>query len=468
MTVPPRQGNLKRFSIVVTTDQNLGTSKGGKCPWSSKDDAEIFRKITLTGTHRNAIIVGRVSFERIFEEKPFSKRDTIVISKSYKQENHPGIIVCHSFKEALTVCANNNYGEVFIGGGDSVFKEITSRWMHLCNSIYWTQYKLDYKCDTIFEESLLDKDLPGGKEASRLQSMTKYHLRPSIIHKEFELLDLLEHLVAHGGSLSEKHVFGVCFEFSLLKTFPLLTTNAVDAKGVFSLFLMALKGHTDIEIVRDMEVNGIYESLRELTSFVSQEKKDSGLEEGDMGPWWGWLTRHRGLLYSGKQENYESKGTDQLMKCISDIKATRYGRMILFDPRQDQYSSISNRYSTMEFINSPDRVHLDLIIHVSSMEAVEDLKIDVAMCGLYLVAMSLFVGAKPRILKFLVSDFWARRAEPVEKQLLRTPLPFPILLVRNASSIRHPDDLSMDSWILKFHESWGHIAPVKEDQIIRK
>lgn len=454
-------GNLKKFTIIVTTDQNKGISKGGKCPWSGNEDSETFRKLTM-GRGKNAVIFGRVTFEKMLNEKPLSKRDTIVISKTWKQENHPGILVCRTMKDALHLCFNNRYEEVFVGGGDSIFREVTTRWMHLCDHIYWTQFKMDFKCNNFFPEDILEK-MPRAQEPSKTNSMTKHHLRPNVNHREVDFLELLGRLITQGGSLSEKHLYGVTFEFLLSDTFPILTTNLVDAKSIFSLFLMALKGQTDVEVIRDLEVGGLYTSLKEITSATSQQQLDTGLEEGDLGPWWGWLTRHYRVLYEGK--DIPSKGTDQLFECLRSIKDTRRGRMVLFDPRQDRYSLVENRYSTMEFIASPDRAYLDLVVHVSNMEVIEDAKIDIALFGLYLVVFSLFIGCKPRFLRFMVTDFWARRAEPVEKQLMRTPLPFPVLSVRNSSGVRTPDDIDMDSWILKFHESWSLISPMREDII---
>lgn len=457
-------GKLKKFSIVFTSDVNRGISKGGRCPWTSQEDANFVRTTTV-GKKKNVVIVGRITYEKILKEEPLVKRTTYVISRTYSQQNHPGVHIFPSIREALSAAALGSFDEVFIIGGVSIFKEITERWMYLCEAIHWTQFKMDYKCDEHFSETVLDK-IPEGKDPTKTQTMIRHFLKPNFGHKEVELLKVFKRLLTpEGGILAERHLYGVNFDFLLTDTFPFLTTNQVDTNGAFSLFLMALKGVVDVETIRDQEVNGIYASLKDATSIASHDAKGTGLEEGDMGPWWGWISRHWGVGYEGKDAVFSNQG-DLLVQAIDGIKSSsRKALVTFFDPSQSEFSAVHTRYASMEFVASPDRAYLDVMVHLYSSEVIEDLKMDVAIFGLYLVSMALMVGCRPRALKFMVNDLWARRSEPVEKQIARTPLPFPKLSVRNSSRIRGPDDPDMNSWMLKFYESWSVISPVREDLI---
>jgi len=456
---------LSRFNIVFASDSNKGIARGGKCPWSSEEDANFFRNLTV-GRGKNVVIVGRLTYERVFGEVPLSKRSTFVISRKYTQEQHPGIHVFTCIKDALSAAAIGNYDEVFIGGGCSIYTEITSRWMYLCDSIYWTQFKIDYKCDTQFPGEILD-GLPTGKEAIRTQSFVRHHLKSVYGHREADLLGLLKRLVSdEGGLLTEKHLYGQTFEFNLSETFPFLTTNQVDVKYIFRLFLLALNGGCDTKILEDKENRSLYAELSSKTSVVAHQQKDDGLEEGDMGPWWGWLSRNWGAVYESYETEYSSK--DQLMEAIESIVKFRKGVIHLRDPSQDFYSAVDNRYGSLEFIASSDRAHLDLLVHVHHMEVVEEMKNDIAIFGLYLLSMASFVGSRPRTLKFLVNDFWTPKREVVEKQIQRVPLPFPLLSIRNHAKVKSPNDLDMNSWILKFHESWSVISLPHEDLEVKK
>lgn len=451
---------LSRFSIVFASDVNKGISRAGKCPWSSEEDANFFRNLTI-GRGKNVVIVGRLTYERMFGEVPLSKRSTFVISKKYSQEHHPGIHVFSCVKDALAAAALGNFEEVFIGGGCSLFTEITTRWMYLCNAIHWTQFKTDYKCDIQFPGEILEGH-PTGKEAVRTQSFIRHHLKPNYIHLETSLLDLLKRLISdEGGLLVEKHLYGRTFEFDLSETFPFLTTNQVDVKYIYRLFLFALNGSCDVKILEDAENKTLYGELNELTSIQKHDQKGDGLDEGDMGPWWGWLSRNWGCTYEGLDSKYNSK--DQLIEAIESIRKTRKGVILLSDPKQDDYSAVPTRYGSMEFIATSDRSRLDLLVHVHQMEVIDEMKNDIALFGLYLLAMSSFVGARPRTLKFLVNDFWALKRETVEKQLQRVPLPLPNLTIRNHAKVKTPDDLDMNSWILKFQDSWSVIKHSPED-----
>jgi len=454
---------LSRFNLIFASDSQRGIARGGKTPWSSEEDANFFRNVT-TGRGKNVVIVGRKTFEGVFKKRHLSKRATFVISRGWQQENYPGIHIFSSIKDALTAAANGNYDEVWIGGGCSVYEEVTSRWMYLCDNIHWTQFKIDYKCDTHFPEEILE-GLPLGKEPVKTQSLVRHHLAPNYGHREEELLNLLRRLISdEGGLLTEKHLYGESFEFNLAKNFPFLTTNQVDPKYIIRLFLFALKGGCDVAILKDQESKVLYTKLAQKTSMAAHEAKDDGLEDGDMGPWWGWYMRNWGVSYESYSTQYTGT-TDQLLVAVDEIIKTRKSVISLRDRSQDQYSAVANRYSTLEFIATSDRAHLDALVHVHSMEVIEELKNDVAIFGLFLLAMASFVKCRPRTLKFIVNDLWCPFREPVEKQVQRTPLPFPVLSIRNHGRVNAPEDLDVDSWIIKFRDSWSIIDLPREGMV---
>ena len=60
-------GSLARFSVIVATDASGGISKDGGLPWASKADMTFFRD-TTTGRSKNAVIMGRKTYETIPRE----------------------------------------------------------------------------------------------------------------------------------------------------------------------------------------------------------------------------------------------------------------------------------------------------------------------------------------------------------------------------------------------------------------
>jgi dihydrofolate reductase/thymidylate synthase len=444
---------LKKFNIVFASDLNKGISRAGKTPWTSEEDANYFRSLT-TGRGKNVVIVGRNTYERVFAERPLSKRTTFVISRTYNQEKHPGIHVFPSLKDALTAAAYGQYDEVFIGGGCSLYQEVTSRWMYLCENIFWTQFKIDYKCDTQFPEFILE-GLPQGKDPVKTQTLIRHHLKPNYFHREIELLEVLERLISEeGGPLTEKRLFGVLFEFSLLETFPFLTTNQVDTSLIFKFFLFALSGKSHVSYLRDMGLKTIY---ADETSTKAHEDREDGFEDGDMGPWWGWFLRHWGT-YVGHDTEYEC--LDQFSEILENLRLHRKGFIFLRDPSQEKFSSVESRYNSIEFIATYDHAYVDSVINIASTEVITELKNDIAIFSLLLLVISTLLGARARNIKFMVNELWTPHKQLVEKQIQRTPLPFPLVSIRNQSRVRKATDLDLSSFIIKFQETWSVLSPI--------
>lgn len=71
------------FDLVVAREINYGIGFNGGIPWKLPSDLRMFRKITTSGLEKNAIIMGRKTFESI-GKKPLPHRTNIVISQNTK------------------------------------------------------------------------------------------------------------------------------------------------------------------------------------------------------------------------------------------------------------------------------------------------------------------------------------------------------------------------------------------------
>src|SRR5271154_5741000 len=92
---------LARFSIIVAADSGNGIAKKGEIPWHSTEDSKFFREST-TGKGKNVVIMGRLTYESIPEEyRPLPRRRCVVISRTWRQEDHPEIGVFPSLIDAL-------------------------------------------------------------------------------------------------------------------------------------------------------------------------------------------------------------------------------------------------------------------------------------------------------------------------------------------------------------------------------
>jgi dihydrofolate reductase len=68
------------FDLVIGRTVQGGIGKNNALPWKIPSDLKMFKKITTSGPSKNAIIMGRKTFESI-GSKPLPNRLNIVVSQ---------------------------------------------------------------------------------------------------------------------------------------------------------------------------------------------------------------------------------------------------------------------------------------------------------------------------------------------------------------------------------------------------
>jgi dihydrofolate reductase len=71
------------FDLVVARSINWGIGFNNQIPWKLPSDLKMFKKITTSGSEKNAIIMGRKTFDSI-GKKALPNRTNIVISQNTK------------------------------------------------------------------------------------------------------------------------------------------------------------------------------------------------------------------------------------------------------------------------------------------------------------------------------------------------------------------------------------------------
>lgn len=487
--------SLSKFNLVVVVDGDNGYSKNGEIPWDNEDNATYARTLTMGRSgDKNAVIVGRVTYETLIR-RPLPGRQTYVVSKSWKQEDHQEVRVFPSFRKALETAHVSKMTAVFVYGGATLFEEITSKWLYLCDRVYATKLKNKYQCDVTFPWACFEPMDPV-RDPVKTNIHTRYELISTYGHRESQVLEAAERLLQDpkNEGLSERHLLGVSFEFDLSKTFPLLTCSYVDFGKVLKTFVFAVGGGSD---ARHLARQGV-DTFTEITSSSSQEVHGHHYLEGDMGPWWGWLLRKYGAPYSGcdassvamgdassvargdaagsdddTEEIGAPVGVDQLANLIESMrKGASSGTIYLNSPSYTK-TVIPNRYSNVSFHLSKDRRSLDVIFGILSSDCVEQLGIDVATAGLFGVVVATILQVRPRALHVQIQDLWVSKVEPLKKLASRTPLPFPKLQIRDATRFLGLTNVTNDSFILTQYEYHTQLTSVvaskmPEQLIIRR
>ena len=136
------------ISLIVAYAHNNVIGNKGRIPWDIPDDREHFKQLTLG----SIVVMGRRTFEEIYKKfgAGLPGRETIVISKTtnYEGANYRTVI---SLEKALELAKSLfPQKEIFICGGESVYKEaIESK---LINKMYITEIDADISGDAFFPE----------------------------------------------------------------------------------------------------------------------------------------------------------------------------------------------------------------------------------------------------------------------------------------------------------------------------
>jgi len=142
-----------QYKIIVATCKNNGIGYCDTLPWNIKEDLRHFSKLTK-GNGKNAIVMGKNTWESI-GSKPLPNRDNFVLSTTMKYEPpvlhlHSGsrTFICKNIDEVEMKCRENNYENVWIIGGETVYKQFLER--NCISECLITYIDHEFECDTFF------------------------------------------------------------------------------------------------------------------------------------------------------------------------------------------------------------------------------------------------------------------------------------------------------------------------------
>ncbi len=135
------------MNLIVAVDKNWGIGHQNKLLVSIPEDQKFFREKT-TG---KVVVMGRRTLDSFPNGDPLKNRTNIVLTRNpnFKKE---GVQIAHSVEEALELVKPYPTENVFVIGGDSVYREM----LPYCDTAYVTKIDRAFDADTYFPD--LDQD----------------------------------------------------------------------------------------------------------------------------------------------------------------------------------------------------------------------------------------------------------------------------------------------------------------------
>ncbi len=135
------------MKAIVAVDSNWGIGYKNELLQRIPEDMKFFKQTTLN----KLLVMGRLTFESLPNKRPLKDRTNIVISrnKDFKSE---GLEIYYSIDELLFNLKKYKLNDIFIIGGESVYKQF----MPYCTQAYITKIYKSYTADKYFPN--LDED----------------------------------------------------------------------------------------------------------------------------------------------------------------------------------------------------------------------------------------------------------------------------------------------------------------------
>ena len=135
------------MNLVVAVDENWAIGNKNQLLVRIPNDMKQFRELT-TG---KVVVLGRKTLETFPQGQPLKNRTNIILTKDPNYQVKDAIVV-HSIEELLETLKDYDDEDIYIIGGDSVYKQMLS----YCNVAHITKIDHAYEADRYFPN--LDKD----------------------------------------------------------------------------------------------------------------------------------------------------------------------------------------------------------------------------------------------------------------------------------------------------------------------
>ena len=137
------------MNIIVAVDNNWAIGNKNELLIRIPNDQKHFREETLG----KVVVLGRKTLQTFPQGLPLQGRTNIILSKDKNYKVKDAIVV-HSTEELLAQLQQYNEEDVYIIGGESVYREL----LPYCNVVHVTKIDHEYEADSYFPNLDADED----------------------------------------------------------------------------------------------------------------------------------------------------------------------------------------------------------------------------------------------------------------------------------------------------------------------
>jgi len=130
-----------RISLIAAMGSNRAIGLDNGLPWILPTDLRRFKALTMG----HVLVMGRKTYDSVGE--PLPGRTTIVVTRQ-PDYAPPGVLVAHSVEEALERAVREEPTEIFVAGGEEIFRQTLDR----ADRLQLTWIEKDFPGDTFFPE----------------------------------------------------------------------------------------------------------------------------------------------------------------------------------------------------------------------------------------------------------------------------------------------------------------------------
>ena len=260
------------------------------------------------------------------------------------------------------------------------------------------------------------------------------------VHPEHQYLQLIWQIMnngteENGRNGNVKMIFGNMMRFSLkYGEIPLLTTKKLAYKTCFHELMWFIRGSTDNKELQEKNVH-IWDgnSSREYLNNVGLHN----LDEGDIGPGYGFQWCHWGAEYIDCKTDYTGKGINQLHSIIDNLKdpEKRSSRRLILSAWNvsDLDKMALNPCHILCQFNVRDGKYLSCCMYQRSADVGLGMPFNIASYSFLTHILAKHTGLIAEEFIYFTGNnhIYSNHLEALEEQIQRKPFPFPKINIKN-------------------------------------